>query len=73
MPAYAADVRVRQLLHHTSGLADYGTLAGPGWSLVDRLSEDESFRILSRWGRLGFLPGSEVMYSNTDYALLKRS
>jgi len=70
-PLYAADVRVRQLIHHTSGLADYGVLAGPGWMLSDGMAEDEVFRILERWGRLGFEPGTDVMYSNTDYALLK--
>lgn len=71
LPAYASTVSVRQLLHHTSGLADYGVLAGPGFLLEDRLSEDELFGILSRWGRLGFAPGQGHTYSNTDYALLK--
>ncbi|TCJ38835.1 serine hydrolase [Parafrankia sp. BMG5.11] len=71
VPSYADAVTIRQLLHHTSGLADYGTLAGPGFELSDRLSEDEFFRILSRWGNLGFVPGADQMYSNTDYALLK--
>lgn len=70
VPAYAADVTIRQLLHHTSGLADYGTLSGPGFDIFDRLSEDELFRLLSRWDSLGFVPGQGVMYSNTDYALL---
>lgn len=71
VPQYAAAVTVRQLLHHRSGLPDYGTLAGPGWELGDRMSEDEFFRIISRWGSLTFQPGSGEMYSNTDYALLK--
>lgn len=71
VPAYASAVTVRQLVHHTSGLADYGVLAGPGWELSDRTSEDEVFRMLARWGRLGFAPGTDKMYSNTDYALLK--
>ncbi len=71
LPTYASTVSVRQLLHHTSGLADYGVLAGPGFLLEDRLSEDEMFRILTRWGRLGFAPGHGHTYSNTDYALLK--
>lgn len=71
LPAYARAVTVRQLLHHTSGLADYGTLAGPGFELPDRLSEDEFFRILTRWSKLGFAPGSSETYSNSDYALLK--
>ena len=71
VPAYAAAVTVRQLLHHTSGLADYGVLAGPGWEIHDRMSEDEMFRMLARWNKLGFAPGQDKMYSNTDYALLK--
>lgn len=71
VPDYARQVTVRQLLHHTSGLADYGVLAGPGFALSDRMSEDEFFRILRRWNRLGSVPGTERMYSNTDYALLR--
>jgi len=71
VPAYAGRATVRNLLHHTSGLADYGVLSGPGFDLGDRLSEDEFFRSLARWGRLGFQPGQGRMYSNTDYALLK--
>ena len=71
VPEYASSVTVRQLLDHTSGLPDYGVLAGPGWELGDRLSEDEFFRIVSKWGALIFPPGTDVMYSNTDYALLK--
>ncbi len=70
VPAYASAVTVRQLVHHTSGLADYGSL-NPGFDLSDRLSEDELFRILARWGTLGFPPGRGHMYSNTDYALLR--
>ncbi len=71
LPAYASAVTVRQLIHHTSGLADYGVLAGPGWDISDRMSEGEFFRILGRWGRLGFAPGEGEMYSNSDYALLR--
>ena len=71
VPEYARQVTVRQLLHHTSGLADYGVLAGPGFALPDRMSEDEFFRMLTRWNKLGFAPGTERMYSNTDYALLR--
>lgn len=71
LPAYAANVTIRQLLHHTSGLADYGTIAGPGWQISDRMSEDEMFRLLTRWGQLVFPSGEQKMYSNSDYALLK--
>lgn len=70
VPAYASAVTVRQLLHHTSGLADYGVLE-PGAQTEDRVSEDELFRVLRKWNKLGFAPGTDKMYSNTDYALLK--
>jgi CubicO group peptidase (beta-lactamase class C family) len=71
VPEYASSVTVRHLLHHTSGLADYGILAGPGFELHDRLADDEFFRMLMRWGTLSFAPGQGRTYSNTDYALLK--
>lgn len=71
VPEYAHGVTIRNLIHHTSGLADYGVLAGPGFDIRDRLSEDEFFRMLSLWGQLGFEPGQDEMYSNTDYALLR--
>ncbi|HWS77553.1 MAG TPA: serine hydrolase domain-containing protein, partial [Thermomonas sp.] len=71
VPSYASAVTVRQLLHHTSGLADYGVL-DPGFdSMWSRVSEDELFRVLARWSKLGFAPGAAQMYSNTDYALLE--
>lgn len=71
VPAYASAVTVRQLLHHTSGLADYGVLDPAFDSMWARVSEDEFFRVLARWNKLGFEPGSATMYSNTDYALLE--
>ena len=71
VPAYASAVTVRQLLHHTSGLADYLALDPAGDSMWTRVSEDEFFRVLERWGKLGFAPGEAKMYSNTDYALLE--
>ena len=71
VPTYASAVTVRQLVHHTSGLADYGVL-DPGFdSMWSRVSEDEFFRVLTRWNKLGFAPGTAKMYSNTDYALLE--
>jgi len=71
LPAYTSAVTVRQLLHHTSGLADYGVLDPAFDSMETPVSEDEFFRVLHRWGKLGFVPGQGQMYSNTDYGLLK--
>lgn len=71
LPAYAANVTVRHLLHHTSGLADYGVLDPSFDSMNGRLTEASMFRALARWGKLGNTPGSAQVYSNTDYALLR--
>ena len=70
LPAYAGAVTVRHLLHHRSGLVDYGVL-DPGFDLSDRMAEDAVFRILAQWGKLEFAPGRGHVYSNTDYALLR--
>ena len=71
LPEYASAVTIRHLLHHTSGLADYGVLDYAFDSMATPVSQDEFFRVLGRWGRLGFTAGSDSMYSNTDYALLR--
>jgi len=70
LPAYASAVTVRHLLHHTSGLADYGSL-DIAFDLTDRISDDQMFRALERWGSLNFPAGRGHMYSNTDYAVLR--
>ncbi len=61
-------VTVRHLLHHTSGLADYGSLDF-AFALTDRILDDQIFRALERWGTLNFPAGREHVYSNTDYAV----
>ena len=71
VPGYASAVTVRQLLHHTSGLADYLVLDAAGDSMWTRVSEDEFFRVLALWNKLGSTPGQQQTYSNTDYALLE--
>jgi hypothetical protein len=62
---------VRHLLHHTSGLADYGVLDPSFDSMSGRLTEASMFRALERWGKLGNAPGAAQVYSNTDFAVLR--
>ena len=71
LPAYADAIKVRHLLHHTSGLRDYNTLL----SIAGRRDEDAwdnraVLRITARQKALNFAPGSEYLYSNTGYTLL---
>lgn len=72
LPDYGASVTLRHLLHHTSGLRDWGSMAGiAGWPRDTRaLSHAHVLAITSRVRELNFPPGSEYDYSNTNYNLL---
>ena len=72
LPDYGSPVTLRHLLHHTSGLRDWGTIAGiAGWPRNTRaLSHDHVLAIITRVRELNFPPGTEYEYSNTNYNLL---
>jgi D-alanyl-D-alanine carboxypeptidase len=67
-----ANITVRQILNHTSGLYDY--MKGEGWS-TNRWRGDERFTIYSPDQLLAeafrhepyFAPGTDFRYSNTNY------
>lgn len=68
MPEYPTAIRISDLLYHTSGLRDYGTLgklagvpAGDMNAFLD---------LMSRQRGLNFTPGSRHTYSHSDYTLL---
>ncbi len=71
MPEYANDIKIRHLLHHTSGIRDYLTL----WSIAGERNDDffidpEVIDLLARQKELNFNPGEEFLYSNSGYFLL---
>ncbi len=71
MPEYANDIRIRHLLHHTSGIRDYLTL----WSIAGQRNDDffidpEVVDLIARQKELNFKPGTEFLYSNSGYFLL---
>ena len=71
LPPYADAIKVRHLLHHTSGLRDYNTLL----SIAGRRDEDAwdnrvVLQMTARQTALNFKPGDEYLYSNTGYTLL---
>jgi CubicO group peptidase (beta-lactamase class C family) len=67
-PGYAADVRVRHLLAHTSGIPDYEALLGTGDG--PQVKDRDVLRLLGQAKALYFAPGSTWRYSNSGYALL---
>ena len=67
--AGAGGATVQQLLHHTSGLRDYGALQEVMGSR-ENLDNLGVVRLLARQGALNFAPGTEYAYSNSEYVLL---
>jgi len=73
MPDYAEDVTIRHLIHHTSGLRDYLTLAEiAGIRDDDYFTDAEVVDLLARQKELNFKPGEEHLYSNSGYFLLSQ-
>ncbi|MFC1651444.1 serine hydrolase, partial [Candidatus Latescibacterota bacterium] len=68
---FGQTLKIRHLLHHTSGLRDWpGTLCLSGWSLDDFIGYDQIIEMAFNQKGLNFEPGSEHLYSNTGYILL---
>jgi len=62
------EIKVRQLLNHSSGIADYESLMGD--QVKQPLSDADVLRIIEHSETLFFEPGSRFRYSNTAYCLL---
>jgi CubicO group peptidase (beta-lactamase class C family) len=72
VPDYGTTVTLRHMLTHTSGLRDWGSVAGiSGWGRQNRThTHAHVLDIVSRQSVLNFPPGHEYSYSNTGYNLL---
>jgi CubicO group peptidase (beta-lactamase class C family) len=70
-PAWAGDITIRHLVHHTSGIRDYLTLAWLAGKGDEEFYTDEYvLDLLSAQRNLNFAPGDEHLYSNSGYLLL---
>jgi CubicO group peptidase (beta-lactamase class C family) len=67
-PEYGRAIKVRHLLSHTSGLADYEDLIPKGTEIpvLDR----DVLRLLMKHDKADFPSGSKYHYSNSGYSLL---
>jgi CubicO group peptidase (beta-lactamase class C family) len=72
LPDYGSPIRIRHMLNHTSGLRDWGSVAGiAGWGRSVRThTHAHVLDILSRQRALNFVPGAQYSYSNSGYNLL---
>jgi CubicO group peptidase (beta-lactamase class C family) len=71
LPRYGDSITIRQMLNHTSGLRDWGTVAAAGgWPRGSRTyTHVHVLDIIARQKRLNYPPGSEYLYSNSNYNL----
>jgi len=65
------DVTIEHLLHHTSGIPDYISLASKEWDDAKVLKTSDVIKLLKdSLSSLKFVPGEKFEYSNTGYVLL---
>lgn len=68
-PAYGSQITIRNLIHHTSGLAEYEDLIPSGQTT--QVSDQDVLRLyVSKTRSTRFRPGSQYAYSNGGYVLL---
>jgi CubicO group peptidase (beta-lactamase class C family) len=72
LPDVMQQITLRHLLNHTSGLRDWGSIAGvAGWPRNTRAIDHRVvLQIIVRMRELNFPPGMEYEYSNSNYNLL---
>jgi CubicO group peptidase (beta-lactamase class C family) len=71
LPDYGAPLTIRNLLNHTAGLRDWGSvMALTGAGRGDRVvTEDLALDVIVHQKALNFKPGAEYSYSNSGYNL----
>ncbi|HKH49133.1 MAG TPA: serine hydrolase domain-containing protein [Thermoanaerobaculia bacterium] len=72
LPDYGTPITIDHLIHHTSGLRDWGGVAAlAGWPRGTRIhTHAHMLDIASRQKSLNYEPGAEFSYTNTGYNLL---
>lgn len=72
LPDHGRPITIEHLIHHTSGLRDWGSIAWlQGWPRGTRIhTHAHMLDIASRQKELNYEPGAEFAYTNTGYNLL---
>lgn len=71
LDASAKDITIRQMLTHTSGLRDWGSIVSlAGWRRGSRLfTMPHVLEVISKQRELNFAPGTQWSYTNSGYNL----
>ncbi|HQQ98454.1 MAG TPA: serine hydrolase domain-containing protein [Cyclobacteriaceae bacterium] len=72
LPDYGNPITIQQLINHTSGLKDWGSIGElAGWPRTTKVYTLElAMQILTQQHSLNFVPGSQYSYSNAGYTVL---
>lgn len=72
LPDYGSTITLEQMMHHSSGLKDWGVVAGlTGWERTTKAyTNDDALEIITSQKTLNNIPGTEYIYSNSNYNLL---
>jgi CubicO group peptidase (beta-lactamase class C family) len=72
VPDYGTPITIDHLIHHTSGLRDWGAVVGlAGWPRGTRIhNHSHVLDVISRQRSLNYAPGAEFSYTNSGYNLL---
>ncbi len=72
IPDYGVTIKIRHLMTHSSGLRDWGSVAGiSGWERGKRVhTHAHVLEILSQQKALNFPPGDQFNYCNSGYNLM---
>lgn len=74
-PVYGADLQLKHLIHHESGLRNYTVLLYymAGWHEQAPPSSERVLEAIYRAGSLSFRPGAKYEYCDSNYFLLARA
>jgi CubicO group peptidase (beta-lactamase class C family) len=72
VPNYGTVITLEQMMHHTSGLRDWGSIAKlTGWERTTKTyTNNDALEIIAAQKELNNVPGAEFIYSNSNYNLL---
>jgi CubicO group peptidase (beta-lactamase class C family) len=72
LPEYGIAIKLKHMMHHTSGLRDWGAVAIlTGWGRTTKAyTNDDALEIILAQKKLNNVPGAEFIYSNSNYNLL---
>ena len=71
VPDFGKTIKIRHLIHHTSGLRDqWELLLFAGWQVDDIITQEHVMKMIRHQKQLNFDPGEDFLYTNTGYTLL---